>query len=310
MDIQLLIFVTLVLAAMGIIAAVVLFFVSKAFRVVEDPRIDEVVDILPGANCGGCGFPGCRGLAEAMVKADNLEGLVCPVGSSDMYPKIGAILGAEIVAAEPKIAVLRCNGCPTNAPRKSFYDSAVTCAFANGLFAGESACPNACLGCGDCVNACAFGAITIDPETQLPVIDEEKCVGCNACVKACPRKILELRPKGKNNRRVYVSCSNTEKGGVAKKNCDVACIGCGKCAKVCPFDAITIENNLAYIDPFKCKLCKKCVAECPTGAIRAVNFPIPKPKPTTAPEIAPETKVETQKEDIKPEKTQTNEQKN
>lgn len=113
----------------------------------------------------------------------------------------------------------------------------------------------------------------MDPQTQLPVVDNEKCVACGACVKACPRNIIELRFKGPKDRRVFVSCVNKDKGGVARKACKVACIGCGKCAKECPFGAITVENNLAYIDFTKCRLCRKCVGVCPTGAIHEVNFP-------------------------------------
>ena len=126
----------------------------------------------------------------------------------------------------------------------------------------------------------------MDPATGLPVVDEEKCTACGACVKACPKAIIELRNKGRRNMRVFVSCVNKDKGAIARKACKAACIGCGKCAKVCAFDAITVENNIAYIDFAKCKLCKKCVAECPTGAIHAVNFPIIKPKPAAPAEGA------------------------
>lgn len=133
-----------------------------------------------------------------------------------------------------------------------------------------------CLGCGDCVAACQFGAISINPETGLPEVDEEKCTGCGACAKACPRHIIELRKKGPKGRRVYVQCVNHDKGAVAKKACSVACIGCGKCQKVCKFDAITIENNVAYVDFNKCRMCTKCVDECPTGALVKVNFPVKK----------------------------------
>ena len=118
----------------------------------------------------------------------------------------------------------------------------------------------------------------MDPATGLPVVDESKCTACGSCVKACPKGIIELRNKGPRSMRVYVSCVNKDKGGVARKACKAACIGCGKCQKVCTHDAITIENNLCYIDFTKCKLCKKCVAECPTGAIHAVNFPVLPPK--------------------------------
>lgn len=145
--------------------------------------------------------------------------------------------------------------------------------------AGETACGFGCLGCGDCVAACQFGAITINNETGLPEVDEDKCTSCGACVKACPRKIIELRKKGPKGRRVYVSCVNKDKGPVAMKACKTACIGCGKCEKECPFGAITVTNNLSYIDPDKCRLCRKCEKVCPTHAIVAVNFPASKPRP-------------------------------
>jgi ferredoxin len=152
---------------------------------------------------------------------------------------------------------------------------------------GETGCFYGCLGCGDCVKACKFDAIKMDPQTGLPVVDQDKCTACGACAKACPRGIIELRNKNKMDRRVYVSCINKDKGPVAKKACDVACIGCGKCVKACPFEAITLENNLAYIDFEKCRLCRKCVDECPQHSIIAVNFP-PKRVVEEAP-AAPET---------------------
>ncbi len=260
--------------------------VAQKFKVIEDPRIDLVADKLPGANCGGCGLAGCRALAEAIVKAESLEGMSCPPGGNDVMKDIAALLGLEAQERDPLIAVLRCNGSRENSPPKVKYDSHMTCAFANSLFAGEGGCPFGCLGCGDCVAACAFDAMYLDVVTGLPVILDDKCVACGACVKACPRNIIEMRKKGKKDRRIFVSCINREKGGPAKKNCAVACIGCGKCVKECRFDAITMENNLAYIDYNKCTLCRKCPPVCPTNAIHELNLPPRKPRVEAASETA------------------------
>ncbi len=285
-----LIFAVVSLSAIGLIAAVVLYFIAQKFKVIEDPRISTVEESLPAANCGGCGYAGCRNFAEALVKkADQeqtIEGLNCPVGGSDVMKKVASILGLEAAETEPMIAVVRCNGSLANAPSKVRYDGPATCAFAHNLFAGTSGCAHGCLGLGDCVTACIFDAIHIDEETGLPVVND-KCTACGACVKACPRDIIELRPKGKKDRRIYVCCINKEKGGPARKNCMVACIGCGKCVEVCPFDAIILDNNLAYIDSDKCKLCRKCVEVCPTLAIHEINFPPRKVKEADTPETEP-----------------------
>lgn len=277
------------LGAIGLVAAVILYAASKKFAVYEDPRIAQVSEVLPQANCGGCGYPGCSGFAAACVKAGSLEGKLCPVGGQPTMEKVAAILGLEAAASEPKVAVVRCNGTCANRPKLTKYDGVRSCVVANSTYGGESGCTFGCLGCGDCVSACTFGAIKMNPETGLPEVDESKCTACGACAKACPRSIIEIRPKGKNNRRVYVQCVNKDKGAVARKACAAACIGCGKCVKVCPFEAITLENNLAYIDPAKCKSCRKCEMECPQNAIIAVNFPPRKAKPAeeTAPKAEP-----------------------
>lgn len=270
------------LGAIGLISAVILYVASKKFAVYEDPRIGQVAEVLPQANCGGCGYPGCSGFAAACVKAGSLEGKLCPVGGQPTMEKVAAILGLEAAASEPKVAVVRCNGTCANRPRITTYDGVRSCAVAHATYGGETGCSFGCLGCGDCVSACQFDAIHINPETGLPEVDEDKCTACGACSKACPRNIIEIRPKGKNNRRMVVMCVNKDKGAVANKACSASCIGCGKCVKVCPFDAITLENNLAYIDPTKCKSCRKCELECPKGAIHAINFP-PRKQKTEAP---------------------------
>lgn len=277
----------IVLGVIALIASVLLYVLSKKFAVEEDPRLPAVLDALPGANCGGCGFPGCSGMADALIKGANagsIEGLSCPVGGADCMSKIAGLLGMASAASEPKVAVVRCGGCFAKRPRTVEYDGLRTCSAVNSCGSGETGCGFGCLGCGDCVTACNFDAIHINPETGLPEVDDDKCTSCGACAKACPRKVIEIRPKGKVIKeiphRVYVSCINKDKGAVAKKNCQAACIGCGKCAKVCKFEAITVENNISYIDPAKCKACGLCVRECPTQAIVA-TWPLPALKPKT-----------------------------
>lgn len=263
------------LGGIGLASAVILYFVASKFKVFEDPKIAEVETVLPGANCGGCGFPGCHAFAEATVKSSkekkSLDGLGCPVGGNDVMKQVGNILGLAVEAKDPMIAVIRCNGSNTNSPAKVNYEGVSSCAFTHALFAGDGGCMYGCLGLGDCEVACSFDALHINKKTGLPVVND-KCTACNACVIACPRGIIELRKKGTKDRRIFVSCINEEKGGIAKKNCEVACIGCLKCEKECKFDAITINNNLAYIDFKKCTLCRKCVEVCPTNAIHEINF--------------------------------------
>lgn len=266
------------LSLLGIVLAVILYIVAQKFKVVEDPRIDEVAECLPGANCGGCGFPGCRGFAEACVKTETLDDKFCPAGGNQVMQNVAKVLGLAAKEKEPQIAVVRCNGSISNRIKTNIYDGPSSCAIASSLYSGDTGCPYGCLGLGDCERICSFNAIYIDKESGLPLVDENKCTSCGACVKACPKNIIELRNRGKNNRRIYVSCINKDKGAEAKNACSSACIGCGKCVKQCSFEAITLENYCAYIDFEKCKLCRKCAQECPTGAILEINFPPKKVK--------------------------------
>jgi RnfABCDGE-type electron transport complex B subunit len=291
-------FTILTLSLLGILAAVILYFVAQKFKVEEDPRIDDVEKMLPGANCGGCGFAGCRGLADALVSKDDISALFCPVGGAATMEGIATYLGKVAPKKEPTVATVRCGGVCSKRPRTNEYNGTKSCVIAASFYVGESACAYGCLGYGDCVEACAFDAIKVNPETGIAEVDPDKCTACGACVKACPKKIIELRKKWPKNRAVYVACASKDKGAVTMKACKAGCIGCGKCAKVCAFDAITVENGLAYIDSQKCKLCRKCVNECPTGAIVLKGMdPLPK-EPKAAPAKPAEPKAEVKKESV------------
>lgn len=279
-----------ILTILGLLLAVLLYFVAEKFKVEEDPRIDEIESVLPGANCGGCGHAGCRDFATTAVKAPNLDNHYCPVGGDPVMKQVAGILGYEIKAKAPQVAVVRCNGTCAARPKVNEYDGAPSCKIKNSLYAGDTGCSFGCLGCGDCVAACQFGALSMDPETGLPVVDESKCVACGACVKACPRNIIELRAKGPRGMRMVVECVNKDKGPVAKKACANACIGCGLCFKTCQHGAIVFENNVAYIDYTKCKLCRECEAVCPTGAIHSINYPKPLDKEAVKARIAERNK--------------------
>lgn len=264
-----------VLGVIALVAALVLYVVSKRFAVAEDARKGLVLDVLPGANCGGCGFAGCSGMADALVKgADggSVAGLYCPVGGDSVMRQVADLLGVSVAASEPRVAVVRCQGSCALRPRVVGYDGLATCATMNLAGAGETACGYGCLGCGDCVAACGFGALSMNGETGLPEVDPSRCTACGACAKACPRHIIELRHKGPDGRRVFVACVNKDKGPIARKACTVACIGCGKCQKTCQYEAIHVEGNLSYISDDHCQQCGSCVEVCPTKAIVKVNF--------------------------------------
>ena len=281
------------LSSIGIIAAIILYSVAQRFKVFEDPRIDRQIEslTLELRNCGGCGYPGCRNFAEACVKSDDMSGLFCPVGGNDTMNKVAGLLGKQVEEQDPLVAVIRCSGSYEHRPRINVYDGPGSCAIASSLYSGDTGCSYGCLGLGDCVESCDFDALHMDPGTGLPVVTDDKCTACGACVAACPKDIIELRKKYKKDRKIFVSCINEDKGGVARKSCRVACIGCNKCFKVCPYDAITMDNNLAFIDSFKCKLCRKCVVECPTDSILEINFPPRKEEAVVADDNAAATET-------------------
>lgn len=261
----------LVLGITGIFSAAILWFVAKRFFIHEDPRIAEIEEQLPGANCGSCGFSGCHGFAEACVKATSLEGFRCPGAGNAAMIKIGHIVGLAATISTPKVAIVKCNGSCENRPQLNHYDGLKLCAVEASLYVGESDCANSCLGCGDCVRACPYDAIHLNTQTGLPHVDFDKCVGCGACANTCPRSVIELIENTGTHPLVWVTCNNHDRGAIAMKECTVSCIGCGKCMKVCPQQAVTVKDFLAHIDQQKCVGCETCVAACPRKSITTIS---------------------------------------
>ncbi|NCP05869.1 MAG: Fe-S cluster domain-containing protein [Flavobacteriales bacterium] len=288
------IYSVLLLTSLGIMAAIILYVVSKKFYVYENPLIAEIEDILPAANCGGCGSPGCKAFAEKLVNSEDISVLFCPVGGNAVMKLVSEVLGKEVLEKDPTVAVLRCQGACDVRPKTTEYQGPKSCVISSLIYSGETDCQYGCLGDGDCVAVCKFDAMYMDEATGLPVIISDKCTSCGTCVEACPRDIIEMRPKNKRDLKIFVGCLNEDKAGIAKRACEVACIGCSKCLDVCPKDAISIENNLAYIDPAICTLCRKCVEVCPTHSIIETNFPPKKDK-----KVEPKVEVLVESEKIK-----------
>ncbi|MFO7975462.1 MAG: RnfABCDGE type electron transport complex subunit B [Candidatus Hydrogenedentota bacterium] len=253
----------MIMAGLGIILSAVLAVANKSLYVFEDPRIDDVEEMLPGANCGACGYAGCRAFAEALVEG-KAQPAQCSVNSPEMTEKIAAYLGVKAGTQVRRVARLACAGGNNVARRIASYEGVKTCRAAAIVGGGGKACVWGCLGYGDCMEVCDFGAITMN-ENDLPVVDEDKCTACGACVEECPRDLFTLLPV---NQRLWVACKNEAPGDEAEAVCSVACTGCGRCAMDAPNNMISIVNNLARVDYSKWRPDSKVAIErCPTGAI-------------------------------------------
>ncbi|NLD19645.1 MAG: RnfABCDGE type electron transport complex subunit B [Clostridiales bacterium] len=252
----------IIVAAVGLIAGIILTIASKLMYVPVDEKVAAVREVLPGANCGACGYAGCDDYAAAFADNSDLSTTLCPVGGSSVATQISGILGVDAGDVEPQVAMVMCNGNYGVTQKIMVADRIHTCKAAKMFYGGQWACPYGCLGMGDCARACNYDAIRI--VNGVAKIDREKCVGCKACLKACPSHIISMVKK-KN--RVFVACKSIAKGAVTRKICADGCIGCMKCQKVCKFNAIKVENNVASVDLDACKNCGLCGKECPTGAI-------------------------------------------
>ena len=251
----------LVLGSMGLLLGLGLAFAARKFAVPRDPLVEKINSLLPGANCGGCAYPGCMSFAEA-VAAGEAPADGCVAASASINARIAETVGAEVSDSVRMIALVHCNG-GHSATEAFEYHGPGECRSAMLVMSGSKTCTYGCLGFGDCVTACPFDAIVIG-ENGIPEVDRVACTGCGKCVDACPRDLIELWPM---NREVVVACASRDKGAFARKACTMACIGCRKCVKVCPVEAIEVVDFLAGIDPEKCINCGLCASECPTGAI-------------------------------------------
>ncbi len=262
MDVSNILFPILSIGGLGVVFGAGLGIAGEVFKVEEDPKLGEILEVLPGANCGGCGFPGCGGLAAA-IASGNAPVNGCPVGGAAVAEKVAAIMGVEASSGAPVAAFVKCGGTCEKAKDKYEYFGIEDCNMAVQLAAGGSrSCSYACLGLGSCKKACAFDAIEI--QDGIAVVDKDKCVACGQCVSACPKHIIELLP-AKN--KIKVKCSSKDIGKNVMQVCSVGCIACKICEKNCPFDAIHVIDNLAVIDYDKCKACGICANKCPKGTI-------------------------------------------
>ena len=281
-----------ILGGLGLAFGLVLSAASKVFHVETDPRLDQLNECLPGANCGGCGFAGCGAYAEAVLNGEAPIGK-CASGGNEAAQAMAAIMGVKAETVTRKVALVRCSGAKSydekgnllkGAKVKASYEGFHDCLAASKVGgSGPLACKYGCLGYGTCTKACKYGAISI--KDGVAVVDEDLCVGCMACAQVCPRQlIIPVEP----DRNVVIACNSMAKGATTTRACSVGCIGCGLCKKICPKDAITVENNVARIDYSKCDQCGLCATVCPKKLIKdsnVENLGEPKLQPVNGPTV-------------------------
>lgn len=265
----------LIFLGMGILFGVLLTVASKVFAVKTDERVEKITELLPGANCGACGFAGCADYADAVVNKGAAPNACLP-GGAKAAAGIGEVMGTTVEAQAKQVPVLHCQGtCNVTKQTFAFQGGTLTCASAKRYYGGNGSCLYGCLGYGDCAAVCPEGCITL--QDGIATFCTETCISCGKCAKACPNQLISLRSEKK---KVDVRCSSHDMGKAAMQACEKSCIGCKKCEKVCPKDAIHVENFLAVLDYDKCVSCGLCVKECPKGCI--MNLRVPKKAPVPA----------------------------
>ncbi len=254
-------YAALILGGAGLVCGSLLAIAAKYLAVEADERVEKIVEILPSANCGGCGYAGCGAYAQAVVDGE-ASLTACAAGGAEATKKIAEIMGVEATAKESLKAVVLCHGTLNNATERYCYEGIDDCLAAARLGGGQKACAYACLGLGNCVKVCAFNAINV--VNGVAVTDKDKCTGCGKCIDACPKGVIALIPE---KVKYYVGCSSKDKGAAMKEKCLAGCIGCKICEKNCPVGAIAITDNLAVIDYEKCTGCGICAEKCPKKII-------------------------------------------
>ena len=254
-------YATGVLAVLGVLFGAILTFAGKKFEVEVDPRVTAVRDCLGGANCGACGYAGCDAYAEAVVSGEARPDM-CPPGGNDAAQAIAEVMGLNASNIERQVARVMCQGTIGIANDRYTYDGYHSCRVAAGIAGGPKECEFSCIGLGDCIAHCAFGALSM--RGGIAYVDEQMCKACGACVGVCPRSVLKMVPVTST---VTVRCNNQDVAKNARAACMRACIACGRCTKTCKEGAITVENNVARIDPEKCTHCGDCVKVCPCKCI-------------------------------------------
>ncbi len=262
----------LTLGGLGLLMVVILVIANSKLAVKPNPLVENIRSILPGANCGGCGYPGCDAFADAIAKGDAPpDG--CPVGGPSLAEGIGEIMGLEVGVGEPQVAFIMCQGGNNIVAQLAEYKGISTCRAANLIAGGTKACKYGCLGYGDCAAVCPFDAIHMD-SNGLPVVDKEKCTGCGICVRTCPKNVIRLIPISKE---VVLACNSLEKGKAVREVCKIGCHACSICVKMCSYGALEMVNNLPVMDFDKCVDCGICYAKCPVKS-SYVDFALPRPK--------------------------------